>query len=210
MIMDATKMLLDHKIVAIFRGIADAQADSAAEALVRGGIMLMEVTMNTEGALPIISRWRKKFDGQALIGAGTVLDVAMAKQAIDAGAQFLISPNLDELVLQYASDRGVDVWPGVMTPTEIVRAWKAGAKAIKLFPMGSLGTSYLREIRAPLHHIPILATGGVDLHNISEYFLAGANAVGLGTKLVRPDLIASGDYAQLEEVARQFATAVCS
>ena len=205
--LDLTTQLLQHRIVAIFRGIADHQADAAARALVDGGVTFMEVTMNTAGALPIIARWRDSFDGQAYIGAGTVLNVAMAKEAIAAGAQFLISPNLDEQVIAYGAERGVDVWPGVMTPTEIVRAWNAGAKLVKLFPMASLGLSYLREIRAPLDHIPIMATGGVDLSNIADTFAAGAAAVGLGTKLVRPDLIANGDFEQMTANARAYVNA---
>lgn len=206
--MDATSVLLDKKIVAIFRGITDKQADAAARALVAGGISLMEVTMNTDGALPIISRWREQWDGTAYIGAGTVLNVSMAEEAIAAGAQFLISPNLDEAVIAYGAERGIDVWPGVMTPTEIVRAWSAGAKLVKLFPMGFLGLSYLREVRAPLNHIPMMATGGVDLNNIADTFAAGAAAVGLGTKLVRPDLLASGDYEQMTANARAYVEAV--
>ncbi|OPA73872.1 2-dehydro-3-deoxyphosphogluconate aldolase [Paenibacillus selenitireducens] len=206
--MDVTSVLLEKKIVAIFRGITDQQADAAAHALVDGGISLMEVTMNTDGALPIISRWREQWDGIAYIGAGTVLNVSMAQEAIAAGAQFLISPNLDEDVIAYGAERGIDVWPGVMTPTEIVRAWSAGAKLVKLFPMGFLGLSYLREVRAPLNHIPMMATGGVDLNNIADTFSAGASAVGLGTKLVRPDLLARGDYAQMTANARAYVEAV--
>jgi len=208
--LDLTTQLLQHRIVAIFRGIADHQADAAARALVDGGVAFMEVTMNTAGALPIIARWRESFGGQAYIGAGTVLNVAMAKEAIATGAQFLISPNLDEQVIAYGAERGVDVWPGVMTPTEIVRAWNAGAKLVKLFPMASLGLSYLREIRAPLDHIPIMATGGVDLSNIADTFAAGAAAVGLGTKLVRPDLIANGDFEQMTANARAYVNAAVS
>ena len=205
--LDLTTQLLQHRMVAIFRGIADHQADAAARALVDGGVSFMEVTMNTAGALPIIARWRASFDRQAYIGAGTVLNVAMAKEAVAAGAQFLISPNLDEKVIAYGAERGVDVWPGVMTPTEIVRAWNAGAKLVKLFPMASRGLSYLREIRAPLDHIPIMATGGVDLSNMADTFSAGAAAVGLGTKLVRPDLIASGDFEQMTANARAYVDA---
>lgn len=205
--MDMTTLLLRHRIVAIFRGIAAEQADMAGQALLDGGIALMEVTMNTEGALPIISRWRERFDGRAYIGAGTVLDEDMAREAVAAGAQFLISPNLDEAVIAYGLERGVDVWPGVMTPTEIVRAWKAGAKAVKLFPMGALGQSYLREVRAPLNQIPMMATGGVDLHNIADFFAAGAAAVGLGSKLVNAEWLARGDYERLTDNARQFVEA---
>lgn len=200
--------LLEHKIVAILRGIEDRDADGAAEALIDGGIRLMEVTMNTEGATAIIERWRKKYGDSAYIGAGTVLDVDYAKRAIDAGAEFLISPNLDEEVIRYGQERGVAVWPGVMTPTEIVKALKAGAKAVKLFPMGTLGVGYLKEIRGPLDDVPIMATGGVDLSNIQDYFKAGANAVGMGGKLLSLEWVKEGKLNLVTERARQFTEAV--
>jgi 2-dehydro-3-deoxyphosphogluconate aldolase/(4S)-4-hydroxy-2-oxoglutarate aldolase len=200
--------LLEHKIVAILRGIEDDTADGAAEALIEGGIRLMEVTMNTAGATTIIERWRTKYGNAASIGAGTVLDVDYAKRAIDAGAQFLISPNLDEEVIAYGQERGVAVWPGVMTPTEIVKALKAGAGAVKLFPMGTLGIGYLKEIRGPLDTVPIMATGGVDLSNIRDYFAAGANAVGMGGKLISLDWVKEGKLDLVTERARQFTEAV--
>ncbi|NIK70926.1 MULTISPECIES: bifunctional 4-hydroxy-2-oxoglutarate aldolase/2-dehydro-3-deoxy-phosphogluconate aldolase [unclassified Paenibacillus] len=201
-------LLLEHKIVAILRGIEDHQADAAGQAMIDGGIRLMEITMNTPGAAVMIERWRSRFDGQASVGAGTVLDVEMAKTAVAAGAEFLISPNLDEDVVAYGRERGVSVWPGVMTPTEIVKAWKAGAEAVKLFPMGTLGTKYLSEIRGPLDSIPIMATGGVDLHNIADYFAAGANAVGMGGKLLNLDWVREGRFDLITGRARQFVEAV--
>ncbi|MBM7567713.1 bifunctional 4-hydroxy-2-oxoglutarate aldolase/2-dehydro-3-deoxy-phosphogluconate aldolase [Paenibacillus sacheonensis] len=200
--------LQQEKIVAIFRGIEDQYADQAAEALLSGGITLMEITMNTAGAAGMINRWRDKYGSQAGIGAGTVLDLEMAKEAVAAGAQFLISPNLDESVVDYALKNNVSVWPGVMTPTEIVRAWKAGAEAVKVFPMATLGWKYLAEIRAPLDRIPMMATGGVDLDNIADYFKAGACAVGMGSKLVNLDWVRGGRFDLLTERARQFADAV--
>ncbi|SFE05963.1 2-dehydro-3-deoxyphosphogluconate aldolase / (4S)-4-hydroxy-2-oxoglutarate aldolase [Paenibacillus catalpae] len=203
-------LLLENKIVAILRGIEDSDADAAGQALIDGGIRMMEITMNTPGAAVMIKRWRSRFDGQAAVGAGTVLDVEMAKTAVDAGAQFLISPNLDEEVVRYGHENGVSVWPGVMTPTEIVKAWKAGAEAVKLFPMGTLGTKYLTEIRGPLDSIPIMATGGVDLHNIADYFAAGANAVGMGGKLLNLEWVREGRFDLITDRARQFVEAVRS
>jgi len=200
--------LLQHKIVAILRGIEADKAEAAGQALIDGGIRLMEITMNTSGAAQMIYRWRSSFDGEAAVGAGTVTDMELAKEAVAAGAQFLISPNLDEDVIRYGKELGISVWPGVMTPTEIVRAVKAGAEAIKLFPMGTLGTGYLKEIRGPLNDVPILATGGVDLHNITEYFAAGANAVGMGGKLVNLEWIREGKYDLVTERAKQFVQAV--
>lgn len=202
------ELLLQHKIVAILRGIEDRHADAAAQALIDGGIYMMEITMNTDGAAAMINRWRTKFDGKAAVGAGTITDVALAEQAVAAGAQFLISPNLDEEVIAYGRERGLSVWPGVMTPTEIVKAWKAGADAVKIFPMGTLGIGYLQEIRGPLDSIPMIATGGVDLHNIADYFKAGANAVGMGSKLVNLDWVREGKFDQVTEKARQFVEAV--
>jgi 2-dehydro-3-deoxyphosphogluconate aldolase/(4S)-4-hydroxy-2-oxoglutarate aldolase len=197
-------MLHQHKIVAILRGIEAQHADRTAQAIIEGGVRLLEVTMNTDGAAAIINQWRSKFgDGKARIGAGTVLDVRMAREAVAAGAQFLISPNLDEEVITYGAERGISVWPGCMTPTEIVRAWKAGAEAVKVFPMASLGLKYLAEIRAPLNNIPMLATGGVDLDNIGDYFRAGACAVGMGSKLVNLDWIRAGEYDRVTERVRQ-------
>lgn len=200
--------LLEHKIVAILRGIEDKDADGAAQALIDGGIRLMEVTMNTEGAAAIIERWRVRFGADAWIGAGTVLDVDYARRAVDAGAQFLISPNLDEEVVAYGNERGIAVWPGVMTPTEIVKAIKAGASAVKLFPMGTLGIGYLKEIRGPLDNVPIMATGGVDLSNIKDYFAAGASAVGMGGKLISLDWVKEGKLELVTERARQFTEAI--
>ncbi|OMF30878.1 2-dehydro-3-deoxyphosphogluconate aldolase [Paenibacillus sp. FSL H8-0548] len=205
---DMLKLLLQHKIVAILRGIEDRDADAAAQALIDGGIHMMEITMNTEGAAAMIERWRTKFDGKAAVGAGTVIDVALAEQAVAAGAQYLISPNLDEDVIAFGRERGISVWPGVMTPTEIVKAWKAGADAVKIFPMGTLGIGYLQEIRGPLNDIPMIATGGVDLHNIADYFKAGANAVGMGSKLVNLQWIREGKFDLVTERARQFVEAV--
>ncbi|PWV97303.1 2-dehydro-3-deoxyphosphogluconate aldolase/(4S)-4-hydroxy-2-oxoglutarate aldolase [Paenibacillus cellulosilyticus] len=204
-------MLHQHKIVAILRGIEAQHADQTAQAIIDGGVRLLEVTMNTEGATAIINQWRTKFgDGKARIGAGTVLDVEMAREAVAAGAQFIISPNLDEEVIAYGVERGISVWPGCMTPTEIVRAWKAGAEAVKVFPMASLGVKYLAEIRAPLNNIPMLATGGVDIDNIGDYFRAGACAVGMGSKLVNLDWIRAGEYERVTERVRQFVQVAAS
>jgi 2-dehydro-3-deoxyphosphogluconate aldolase/(4S)-4-hydroxy-2-oxoglutarate aldolase len=199
-----TDQLKQAKIIAIIRGISQESADATAQALADGGIVFLEVTMNTDGALDMISRFKAKHGDKLRIGAGTVLNLAMAKEAAAAGAEYILSPNLNEEVIYYAKERGIEVWPGTMTPTEIVRAYEAGAPAVKVFPMGSLGISYLKEIRAPLNHIPMIATGGVDLHNVQEFLGAGAIAVGLGGNLVDKKLVQAGDFAALEQRARAF------
>jgi 2-dehydro-3-deoxyphosphogluconate aldolase/(4S)-4-hydroxy-2-oxoglutarate aldolase len=167
----------------------------------------MEVTLNTPNAHQIIADWRERYEGQAYIGAGTVLNVSMAKEAVAAGAQFLVSPNVDLSVIEYAVEHGVEIWPGAMTPTEIVAAYEAGARAVKLFPMASLGIPYLREIKAPLDHIPLLATGGATLENSAAYYEAGAAAVGLGSALLPKEALTSGDTAQIADRAKAFVEA---
>ncbi|MBW5447213.1 bifunctional 4-hydroxy-2-oxoglutarate aldolase/2-dehydro-3-deoxy-phosphogluconate aldolase [Cohnella sp. CFH 77786] len=200
--------LAEQKIVAIIRGIPEDKADATAQAMADGGIVFLEVTLNTDGALGMISRFRERYEGRMRIGAGTVLDLEQAKEAAAAGAEYIISPNFDKKVVRFGVERGIDVWPGTMTPTEIVRAYKEGASAVKVFPMGSLGVNYLKEIRAPLDHIPMIATGGVNLQNIRTVLDAGAIAVGLGGNLVDKKLVAEGKFDELRDLAQSYADEV--
>lgn len=200
--------LAEQKIVAIIRGIEADKGDRTAQALYEGGIVFLEVTLNTDGALDMISRFRSQYEGKMRIGAGTVLDLAQAKEAEAAGAEYIISPNLDEEVVTYCVERGLEICPGTMTPSEIVRAYKLGAGAVKVFPMGSLGVGYLKEIRAPLNHIPMVATGGVNLQNIRTVLDAGAIAVGLGGNLVDKKLIADGKFDDLRQLAQAYSDEV--
>ncbi|CAI6085901.1 bifunctional 4-hydroxy-2-oxoglutarate aldolase/2-dehydro-3-deoxy-phosphogluconate aldolase [Cohnella sp. JJ-181] len=202
------KSLAESKIVAIIRGIPEDKGDATAEALAEGGIVFLEVTLNTDGALGMISRFRERYEGRMRIGAGTVLDLGQAKEAAAAGAAYIISPNLDLEVVRFGVEQGIEVWPGTMTPTEIVAAYKAGASAVKVFPLGSLGVGYLKEVRAPLNHIPMVATGGVNLQNIRSVLDAGAVAVGLGGNLVDKKLVADGDFKALAKLARSYADEV--
>jgi 2-dehydro-3-deoxyphosphogluconate aldolase/(4S)-4-hydroxy-2-oxoglutarate aldolase len=196
--------LQEDKIVAILRGITGETGLSAVRALNDAGVGFVEFTLNTDGALGLISKSREEAGDRMNIGAGTVLDIGQAKEAIAAGAQYLISPCLDEEVIYYGAEQGIDVWPGVMTPTEIVKAYKAGATAVKLFPFASLGIAYLKEVRAPLSDIPIIATGGVTLHTIREVLKAGATAVGLGNSIANKELIAAGRFDELRDYAAEF------
>jgi 2-dehydro-3-deoxyphosphogluconate aldolase / (4S)-4-hydroxy-2-oxoglutarate aldolase len=196
--------LSEEKIVAIIRGIPEDKGNATAQALAEGGIVFLEVTLNTDGALGMISRFRERYEGRMRIGAGTVLDLGQAKEAVAAGAEYIISPNLDEEVVYYGVEQGVEVWPGTMTPTEIVRAYKAGASAVKVFPLGSLGINYLKEIRAPLNHIPMVATGGVNLQNIRSVLETGAVAVGLGGNLVDKKLVQESKFDEIQKLAQAF------
>ena len=204
MAQDLLSLLTKEKIIAIVRGIPMGSGEQTAKALAAGGISFLEITLNTDGALNMIDEIKGKFGEGIRVGAGTVLNLKMAKEAIQAGAEYIISPNLDEEVLTYGLEQGVEVWPGTMTPSEIVRAYNLGAKAVKVFPIGSLGVKYIKDLRAPLNHIPMVATGGVNLDNIKEVLSYGAVAVGLGGNLVNNSLIEKGDFEKITQMAASY------
>lgn len=198
-----------EKIVAILRHVPEVKIKNTVQSLHEGGINILEVTMNSEGALDSIHQLRNSYNKEDIVvGAGTVLNLQMAKEAVSAGSQFLISPNLDLSVIEYAVEHEIDIWPGVMTPTEMVNAWSAGAKAIKLFPAGFLGPGFITDIKAPLEQIPVIATGGITLENQQQYFKAGATAVGLGSQLVNKEMIADNNFEDLKNLAAKFVDAV--
>ncbi|RFU65140.1 bifunctional 4-hydroxy-2-oxoglutarate aldolase/2-dehydro-3-deoxy-phosphogluconate aldolase [Peribacillus glennii] len=194
----------EHRLVGIVRGIDRSSIIPAAEALHSGGLRLLEVTMNTPGATDMISDLVKSFNGKLLIGAGTVLNKKIAEEAYAAGAQYFITPNLDEEVIQFALERGIDVMPGVMTPTEVVRAHNAGAKMVKVFPICSLGSNYLKELQGPLAHIPMVAVGEVSVENLGSFFKAGAAGVGVGSSLINKEAIRHGNFEVLTQSAEAF------
>lgn len=197
-------LLKEEKIIAIIRGVQEETIEPIAQALADGGIKFLEVTMNTEGALRAIGKLTEKFAGRLEIGAGTVLNVEMAKEAILAGAEYIISPNLDEQVIRYCVEQNVEVWPGTMTPSEIYKAYQLGAKAVKVFPIGTLGAKYIKEVKAPLNQIELIATGGVNLENISDFLKNGAIAVGLGGNLVDKQLVEQKNFEELKKRAQMF------
>ncbi|MDR6884678.1 bifunctional 4-hydroxy-2-oxoglutarate aldolase/2-dehydro-3-deoxy-phosphogluconate aldolase [Bacillus sp. 3255] len=200
--------LKSAKVIAIIRGISPAQAQPLFEALAAGGIELAEVTLNTPSALPIIQMMRKQYEGRMMIGAGTVLNAKLAGEAIQAGAQFLISPNVDGGMIEQALASGVLPIPGALTPTEIVQAMNYGASVVKLFPCSSLGPSYVREVRAPLSDVNLLAVGGITKDNAADYLAAGAFSVGVGGSLVSLSEIEKGNYKAITTYAEQLMAAV--
>jgi 2-dehydro-3-deoxyphosphogluconate aldolase/(4S)-4-hydroxy-2-oxoglutarate aldolase len=194
----------DHKLVAIIRGIDRSSVIPIADALYAGGIHLLEVTMNTDEAPQMISKLMESCNGKMYIGAGTVLNKKMAEEAFAAGAQYLITPNLDEEVIHFGLERGIDVLPGVMTPTEIVKAYDAGASMVKVFPTSSLGFKHLKELQGPLGHIPMVAVGGVTIDNLKSFFQAGAVGVGVGSGLINKDAVKQGNFDVLTQSASAF------
>ncbi|OPH54701.1 2-dehydro-3-deoxyphosphogluconate aldolase [Paenibacillus ferrarius] len=182
------------RIIAIVRGVQEAHIQAVAEALLKGGVTVMEVTLNTPGALHMIDSLQQHWGSQMYIGAGTVLDLEDAKKAVQAGASFLVTPNMDEDVIRWSSEQGIPIFPGAMTPTEIVKAWKAGATAVKIFPSGSLGLTYIKELMGPLDHIPMIAVGGVTEDNIKQFLDIGCYGLGIGGSLINLKEIEAGRF----------------
>jgi 2-dehydro-3-deoxyphosphogluconate aldolase/(4S)-4-hydroxy-2-oxoglutarate aldolase len=181
--MTSLEQILRYKIVAILRGCEPERVPDIAAALVDGGVRLLEITLNSSGALDLIRCVSKTMGDRLVVGAGTVVTPAEAEMAIDAGARFILSPSLDPETIQVTKALGAVSVPGAFTATEILTAWRSGADIVKVFP-ASVGASYLRDIRGPLPQIRLMPTGGVNLGNIREFRAAGAVAYGIGSALV--------------------------
>jgi 2-dehydro-3-deoxyphosphogluconate aldolase/(4S)-4-hydroxy-2-oxoglutarate aldolase len=190
--MKALSQILEHKIVAILRGMPSSEIIHIANALYNGGIRIVEVTLNSEDALPAIEQLNHEFKNKMLIGAGTVLNTKDARNAIDAGATFLISPSLDIAVIKAAKDANIVSIPGAFTATEILSAHNNGADIVKIFPC--LNADYVKSILAPLNHLKVIPTGGIDASNIQEFAKTGAVAFGIGSALVNSKTNVDEDY----------------
>lgn len=171
------------RVVAIGRGLPADHVGRIAEGLHAGGIRAFEITLNSPGALGSIAMLARAWGQRLLVGAGTVLDVERAAQAADAGARFIVSPHTDPGLIGWAVGRGLPVFPGAFTPTEILAAWNAGATGVKLFPASVAGPAFVREFRGPFRDIPLIATGGVTIESAPTFLAAGAAAVGIGSWL---------------------------
>lgn len=202
--------VLDKKIIAIVRGLYDEDCLHLAEALYAGGIEMMEVTFDQSHpeSLDRTSNTIKKLNEQLgdrmAFGAGTVTSVEMLELAESAGAQFIVSPDTNEAVIRKTVADGLVSMPGAMTPTEILAAHSYGADFVKVFPVTSLGVSYIKAIRGPINHIRLLAVGGVNEKNISEFLSAGLVGAGVGGNLVNKQWIANGEFERITALAKEF------
>lgn len=202
-----------YRITAILRGIDREHLEPVVEALYAGGIRLLEITFNQGSATRLedtaaaIARVKEIYGDRLHVGAGTVMSVEEVAAAHRAGAEFILAPNVDGMVIRAAVDRGLCAIPGAMTPTEIAGAYNAGAQIIKLFPAGNLGLGYCKAVMAPLNHIPMIAVGGVDQHNLPSFLKAGFLGAGIGSNLTDRRLIQAGDYQGLKALAEEFMAA---
>ena len=206
--MDTLARILEEKIVAIIRGAQPDDVLPIAKALAAGGVKVLEITINSPDAIGTIRRLSEQSGNDLLIGAGTVLDADTAKKVIAAGAKFIISPIVNPETIKATRDAGAVSIPGAFTATEIHNAFINGGQIIKVFP-ASAGPAYIKDIRGPLPHIPLMPTGGVHLDNIKAFKLAGAVAFGIGTALV--DTSKGMDEVRLREItekAAKYMTAV--
>ena len=200
----AVRRLCERGVVAIVRAPSSEQLLEVAAALLRGGVDCIEITMTTPNALEVISQCRSALAPAAMIGVGSVLDGRMAGEAIRAGAQFVICPVFNPQVIETAHDFDLPVIPGAMTPTEILAATAAGADIVKVFPAGQFGPSYLRDLLAPMPHLKLSPTGGVDLNSAGEWITAGAVTLGIGSALVGKAALAEHNFNLIENLARQY------
>ncbi|WP_425246785.1 bifunctional 4-hydroxy-2-oxoglutarate aldolase/2-dehydro-3-deoxy-phosphogluconate aldolase [Streptomyces sp. NEAU-NA10] len=182
---ELTRQLARTRVMAILRSADATGLPAVAQALADGGITCLEVTLTTSGALEALAAIRDRLGPEVAVGAGTVITSGDARDALAAGAEFLVAPVVDTDVIRDAADRGIPCYPGAWTPTEVSTAWRAGAAAVKLFPASSGGPSHLRQLRAPLPDVPLVAVGGVGVDEARDYLDAGAHAVGIGSPLLR-------------------------
>ncbi|WP_299676620.1 bifunctional 4-hydroxy-2-oxoglutarate aldolase/2-dehydro-3-deoxy-phosphogluconate aldolase [uncultured Tenacibaculum sp.] len=185
-------------VVGIVRGLSKEITLNIAKTLLEAEFYTLEVTMNTEGALELINELNKQFP-KLNIGAGTVCTLDDCKNAIEAGAQFIVTPIIDENVIKHCVSKNIPVFPGAYTPTEIYKAWSLGASAVKVFPATQLGSKYIKDVLAPLNEVKLLPTGGVSKDNITSFFNAGAVGVGMGSSLLHKEHIATQNFTALKE-----------
>lgn len=199
----------EKKIIAIVRGVYDEDCLQLARALYEGGVEMMEVTFDQSKPEELnhttetVRRCIEDMGDKMIFGAGTVTTVDMVKLAKEAGAQFIVSPDVNEAVIKATRELNLVSMPGAMTATEVLKAHSYGADFVKLFPIANLGPAYVKALRGPINHIPLLAVGGVSEKNIREFMDAGVVGAGVGGNLVNKKWIASGEFEKITEVARQ-------
>ena len=202
---EINSLLMHLGIVAVVRTDRAEQVSAICEALLAGGVLAVEITLTVPKAIEAIRSAGRQFGTRAIIGAGTVLDAKSCRSVIEAGAEFVVTPvnKLEILEAAHAAERPVML--GAYTPTEAQAAHEAGADFIKIFPADKLGPGYIRALRAPLPHLRVVPTGGVDLANAADFFQAGCVALGVGSSLLTPQILRASNWPELTRLAKEFA-----
>ncbi|MDD3212586.1 MAG: thiamine phosphate synthase [Eubacteriales bacterium] len=203
-----------RKIITIVRGVYNEQAVALGRALLAGGIGMIEVTFDQqhpdlwEKTAASIRSLRDAFGREMVVGAGTVTSVELVEKTYQAGGQFIVSPDTNQAVIAKTRELGMVSLPGALTPTEVITGYNAGADFVKVFPSAQLGPEYIRAIRAPLNHIPMLAVGGVNEKNAAEFIAAGCSGIGVGGNLVNRQWIAAGEFEKITALAKEYLRAI--
>ncbi len=198
-------MQLNVPVIGILRGIEKDFFGEVMQISFAAGLQAIEITMNTENAEQTVREFRPAVPAGKLLGMGTIRNVSEAQRAVAAGAMFLVSPNCNPAVIEYAVAESIPVIAGALTPTEVYAAWSAGAAMVKVFPCRSLGgPQYIKDLRGPYDTVPLVAVGGVNIANLAEYFSAGAAAVGVGATLFGGRALRERDLAELGQSVKKF------
>ena len=197
-------MKFNVPVIGILRGVDEAFFPDLMTAAFDAGLQAMEVTMNTAGVERIVKMNQSRVPKGNYLGIGTVCNTDEASRALDAGAAFIVTPNTDAKVIEYARGRNVPVIAGAFSPTEVYTAWECGAHMVKVFPCGLLGPNYIRELRGPFDDIDLVAVGGVTPENLRDYFDAGVRAVGASSALFGKTALKEKDLKKLSEHVRKF------
>jgi 2-dehydro-3-deoxyphosphogluconate aldolase/(4S)-4-hydroxy-2-oxoglutarate aldolase len=200
-------LLTDPGIIAVVRAKTSDQINPLSQALIAGGVVAIEITMTTPNAIEAIRSARESFAGEALIGVGTVLDVKTCEAALAAGAEFVVSPVCRAELVKIAHSADRPIMLGAYTPTEAQLAHESGADFIKIFPADTLGPGYMKSLRAPLPHLRLVPTGGVDVNNVGDFLNAGCVALGVGSSLVSTKILQTSDWPALTQKAKEFVQA---
>ena len=202
-------IVLDSKIIAIVRGLSSGHVELA-QALYAGGIRAIEVTLDQahpsewQNTITAIRDIKSAFGDKMVVGAGTVTSEMLVKLTAEAGGQFIVSPDTNIAVIHRTKELGMASFPGAMSPSEIITAHNAGADCVKVFPAGVLGPSYIKAVHAPLNHINLIAVGGINDTNLSDYLKAGCVGVGCGGNLVNKDWVQNKEFHRITELAKRY------
>jgi len=192
-------------LIPVLRAKSVAQGRAVVDAMIAGGITIVEVTMTVPGAIDLLKELQKAYGSELLLGSGTVTTADQAQATIDAGAEFVVSPSLHPDVIRVTKTNKKISCPGALTPTEVITAWNAGADYVKIFPCSAVGgASYLKSLLAPFPHLKLIPTGGVTLQTAESFIKAGARALGVGSDLVNLAAIDAGHAENITETARAY------